>query len=551
MPLTFRQLLREYPNIPALADFLAERTAGAAPHAATQVASTAAPERPSRFAVFVPPQPLPDSLSPAQARHIEDLTARYTRRTAASKELTQAQRGVLADPRAAAGFRSEWKELVYPLVVERSAGSKLWDLDGNEYVDLVNGYGQTAFGHSPDFVVAAVKEQLERGFAIGPQAELAGKVAALFCELTGNDRMTFCNTGSEAVMAAMRLARTVTGREKIVIFNGDYHGQFDEVLVKGVQRTGAAPRSMPVAPGIPASAVQNMIVLDYATAQTLEWLRAHAAELAAVVVEPVQSRHPSLQPYEFLREIRKITEQSGTAFVMDEVVTGFRAHPGGIQGLTGIRADMATYGKIVGGGLPIGILAGKARFMDALDGGAWNFGDASFPEVGVTFFAGTFVRHPLVLAAALAVLEHLKQEGPQLQERLAARTTALAADLNQLFARYRIRTRVETFSSWFYFNIHAEHPLATLLFYHLRLRGLHIQDGFPCFLTTAHSDADLRHIFQAFSESVAELNAVGILGHRGERAAPVTRRSRSRRRGPGAGAHREPDGDLAGGANGR
>ena len=126
---------------------------------------------------------------------------------------------------------------------ERSSGSKLWDVDGNEYVDLVNGFGGTAFGHGPEFVVDAVRAQLERGFPIGPQADLAGEVAQLITELTGNERATFCNTGSEAVMAAMRIARTVTGREKIVIFTGDYHGQFDEVLVKGVQHAGAAPRS--------------------------------------------------------------------------------------------------------------------------------------------------------------------------------------------------------------------------------------------------------------------------------------------------------------------
>ncbi len=511
VPLTFRQLLREYPSIPALAAFLAERTAGAAAPAGTPAAPPADAARPSRFAVFAPARPLAgESLTPQQRQHIDDLTMRYTKRTAESKRQTQEHRAVLADPRAVAGFRSEWKELVYPIIVTRSAGSKLWDVDGNEYVDLVNGYGGTAFGHAPDFVVEAVRAQLARGFAIGPQTELAGRVASLLSELTGNERVTFCNTGSEAVMAAMRLARTVTGRDKIVVFNGDYHGQFDEVLVKGVQHAGAAPRSVPVAPGIPHAAVENMIVLEYATPATLEWLREHAGELAAVVVEPVQSRHPSLQPFEFLRAVRAITAASGTAFVLDEVVTGFRTHPGGIQALAGIRADMATYGKVVGGGLPIGILAGNARFMDALDGGSWRFGDASVPEVGVTFFAGTFVRHPLVLAAALAVLEHLKREGPQLQERLAARTAQLAADLNALFERHGIAARVEHFASWFYFNIHAEHPLATLLFYHLRLRGLHIQDGFPCFLTTAHSEADIRQIHEAFSEGVAELTAAGV-----------------------------------------
>jgi amino acid adenylation domain-containing protein len=472
----------------------------------------AEPHQPSRFQVFVPGKTAADGpTTPEQRRHIDALVERYTRKTAGSKRYTQANRAVLADPRAAAGFRSEWKEMVYPIVNTTSAGSKIYDVDGNEYIDLVNGFGQTAFGHAPPFVVEAVKAQLDRGFAIGPQADMAGKVAALFCELTGNDRMTFCNTGSEAVMAAMRLARTVTGREKIVVFNGDYHGQFDEVLVKGVQRSGAAPRSMPVAPGIPASQVENMIVLEYGTPTSLQWIRDNADDLAAVIVEPVQSRHPHLRPFDFLREIRKITEASGTAFVMDEVVTGFRVHPGGMQSVIGVRADLATYGKVVGGGLPIGVLAGNNKFMDALDGGQWRFGDESFPEVGVTFFAGTFVRHPLVLASMWAVLNHIKEQGPALQENLARKTAKLAGRLNSLFAGRGVATKIESYASWFFFHFHNEHPLATLYFYHLRERGIHIQEGFPCFLTTAHSDADFERIYVAFEQSLDALQSVGIL----------------------------------------
>jgi amino acid adenylation domain-containing protein len=490
----------------------APASAAPTPAALPPASSTPEPQQPSRFQVFVPGKSSGDGpMTAEQRRHVDALIERYTKKTAASKRYTQSHRAVLADPRAAAGFRSEWKEMVYPIVAATSAGSKIRDLDGNEYIDLVNGFGQTAFGHAPPFVVEAVKAQLDRGFAIGPQADMAGKVAALFCEMTGNDRMTFCNTGSEAVMAAMRLARTVTGREKIVIFNGDYHGQFDEVLVKGVQRSGAAPRSMAVAPGIPASQVENMIVLEYGTPTTLQWIRDNAEDLAAVIVEPVQSRHPNLRPFDFLREIRKITEASGTAFVMDEVVTGFRVHPGGMQAVVGVRADLATYGKVVGGGLPIGVLAGNNRFMDALDGGQWRFGDESFPEVGVTFFAGTFVRHPLVLASMWAVLNHIKDQGPALQENLAGKTAKLAGRLNSLFAGRGVATRIESYSSWFYFHFHNEHPLAGLFFYHLRERGIHIQDGFPCFLTTAHSDADFERIHEAFEESLDALQSVGIL----------------------------------------
>lgn len=469
--------------------------------------------KPSRYDIFTQKKkPADTSITSEQRDHVDALIKTYVAKTLGSKHFTQDNRVELADPRAAAGFRSEWKEMVYPIVCKSSHGSKIIDIDDNEYIDLVNGYGQTAFGHAPQFVTDAVKAQLDVGFAIGPQADMAGKVAKLFCEMTGNERMTYCNTGSEAVMAAMRIARTVTGREKIVIFNGDYHGQFDEVLVKGVQRGTQNPRSKPVAPGIPGSQVENMIVLEYGSDQALNWIRANADDLAAVIFEPVQSRHPHLRPFEFLREIRKITEVSGTAFILDEVVTGFRVHTGGIQAVAGIRADLATYGKVVGGGLPVGILAGNARFMDALDGGQWRFGDESIPEVGVTFFAGTFVRHPLVLAAMWAVLNYLKEQGPALQETLARKTLGLVERLNVLFASRGIVTKIESYSSWFFFQFHGEHPLATLLFYHLRERGIHIQDGFPCFLTTAHSDSDFDRIYSAFEESIDALQSVGILG---------------------------------------
>ncbi len=489
------------------------------PQSAADVAAAAAvaaeaPAENSRFAVFMQGKgkSLDHAMTPEQRRHIDALIERYTKKTAGSKAFTQAHRAVLADPRAAAGFRAEWKEMVYPIVNTTSAGSKLYDVDGNEYIDILNGFGQTAFGHAPPFVTAAVKAQLDRGFAIGPQADMAGKVAQLFCEITGNERMTFCNTGSEAVMAAMRLARTVTGREKIVIFNGDYHGQFDEVLVKGVQKGGAEPRSQPVAPGIPSTQVANMIVLEYGTPASLQWIRDNAEDLAAVIVEPVQSRHPHTRPFAFLREIRKITEASGTAFVMDEVVTGFRVHPGGMQAVLGIRADLATYGKVVAGGMPIGVLAGTTKFMDALDGGQWSFGDESIPEVGVTFFAGTFVRHPLVLAAMWAVLNHIKDAGPALQETLADKTAKLVDRLSQLFASRGVKTQIESYSSWFYLNFNNEHPLASLFYYHMRYRGIHIQESFPCFLTTAHSDSDFEKIYVAFEESLDAMQSVGILG---------------------------------------
>ena len=474
---------------------------------ASQAAHAVADAGEVRFASFRASQPkAQQETDETQQAYLDALISKYVERTPGSKRLTAAGRTQLADPRAVAGFRSQWKEMVYPLLVEQARGSRLWDVDGNEYIDIVNGYGCIMFGHSPEFVVDAITDQLDRGVAIGPQSPLAAEVAALLCELTGNERVTFCNTGSEAVMAAIRVARTVTGRDKIVYFAGDYHGTFDEVLIRNTPRGSA-----PVAPGIPLANVTNVTVLEYGADASLEYLRKHGDELAAVLVEPVQTRNPGLQPADFIREVRMITERAGAAMILDEVVTGFRLAQGGAQQHFGVRADMCTYGKVIGGGHPIGVLSGKAEYLDALDGGAWQFGDDSAPEVGVTFFAGTFVRHPLALAAAKAVLLHLKEQGPDLQNSLNAKTRVLAETLDGFFAESGIPCRVHHFASWFYFTFPHDVRLGSLLYYALRLKGIHIQEGYPCFLTTAHSHADLAAIEAAFKEAISEMQESNVL----------------------------------------
>jgi len=179
-------------------------------------------------------QSLADGLGGKREQHLNDLVARLNARTRESKRWTQRNRARLADPRTVAGFRRTWKELVYPLVVSRSKGSRLWDLDGNEYVDVAMGFGVNLFGHSPDFIMNAVRDRLDHGVEIGPQTPLAGEVAELIAHFSGHERVAFANTGSEAVLAAIRMARTVTGRQKIVTFDGDYHGIFDEVLARPV-----------------------------------------------------------------------------------------------------------------------------------------------------------------------------------------------------------------------------------------------------------------------------------------------------------------------------
>lgn len=448
-------------------------------------------------------------ITPEKENFINDLVLAYSNRNKRSKEYTQTHRARLADPRTASGFRSEWKEMTFPVVCDRSKGARIWDIDGHEYIDLVNGFGQTAFGHAPDFVVDAMKIQMDDGFAIGPQTPLAGEVAELFGAMTGHERVTFCNTGSEAVMAAMRLARAVTGRDRIVVFANDYHGQFDEVLVKG-RAKAREPIALPIAAGIPSGSVGNMVVLPYGAPESLDWIRTNAEDLAAVIIEPIQSRHPELRPRDFVAELRKIADTSGCALVFDEVVTGFRVDPGGVQAIWGIKGDMATYGKVVGGGMPIGVLAGSSRFMDALDGGHWNYGDDTVPNVVPTFFAGTFVRHPVVLAAARAVLHHIKGEGSALYDRVARRTEALVDEINSELAKRGVPPCLRGYKSWFVTDFSSQDPLGGLLYPYLRMNGIHIQDGYPCFLTTAHTEEDFKTIARAFRDAIDALQVVGI-----------------------------------------
>jgi amino acid adenylation domain-containing protein/FkbH-like protein len=452
---------------------------------------------------------LDDTLTERQQRHLDELISKYVAKTRTSKELTAKYRQWHADPRTVSGFNRRWKEMIYQIAVKKSKGSRLVDVDGNEYIDLLNGFGPNFLGHSPDFVTEALKAQLDRGVEVGPQCVNAMEAAQLFCEITGNERASFVNTGSEAVQAAMRLARTVTGRDKIVIFTKDYHGNFDEVLVKGVG-SGDAIRSLPIAPGIPRRAVDDMIVLPYGTDEALEIIRARAHEVAAVIVEPIQSRRPEFQPREFIREVREITRQSGSVFVFDEVITGFRTGPRGAQEFYGIEADLATYGKVVGGGMPLGVVAGKAEYMDTFDGGMWQYGDDSFPGKGVTFFAGTFVRHPLAMAAVKEVLLHLKGKGPEFWQGVKDRATRLATTVDKMFVENNAPFRMPNFGSQMFIRAAEDHKYANLLFFHLRNKGVFLLEGFPTYMTAAHSDEDIDYCITAFRESIAELQEGGF-----------------------------------------
>ena len=522
--ISFRQLNEELPNLDKLADHILPHwsNAGAGAGAGATSSSTASTASPAVNALEDAPElkkvfgaqariskEKVDDMTPQQRAWFDAFSKRYIARTAKSKAFTQENRKPMADPRVVTGFKPQTKERIYQVVVDKSSGCHLWDIDGNEYVDILSGFGSSMFGYMPDFIKEACHKQLDTGIEIGPMHPLAAEVSKLLCELTGAERAAVCNTGSEAVLGAMRMARTVTGRSLIISFSGSYHGINDEVIIRGSK----SKKSYPGAPGIMPEAVQNMLVLDYGTPESLEIIKQRCHEAAAVLVEPVQSRRMEFRPVDFLREVRRITQENGAALIFDEVITGFRTHPNGTQALFGIQADIGTYGKVIGGGMPVGAMIGKSEWMDALDGGHWQYGDDSVPPAGVTYFAGTFVRHPLTLAAMKAALVHMKDEGPALQERLNTMTEDMVARVNGLFDQYQLPYRWVNFGSAFKTKYDESVNYTELFFMLMRYHGVHVLD-FPHFITTAHTAADIEFIISAVEKTCKELRESGFMPER-------------------------------------
>ncbi|MEM9272768.1 MAG: aspartate aminotransferase family protein [Cyanobacteria bacterium P01_F01_bin.143] len=465
-------------------------------------------------------------------KHLQALSDRYTQRTKTSKQMNQAYRSVLADPRVPQWFEPTTKEMCYLIAAQKAQGSKVWDIDGNEYIDIIMGFGSNLLGHNPPFIKEAIQGQLEKGFPLGPQSASVGKVAELISELTGMERVAFSNTGTEAVMSAIRLARSHTKRKKIAIFTNSYHGHADGVLVeslglkspKVLEKIGGNfitsrinSWAWPSFRGIPYSIGKNALMLEYGNPQSLKIIKANQGKIAAVLVEPVQTGRPDLQPREFVQQLRQLTEQSGIALIFDEMITGFRLHQGGAQAWYGVEADIATYGKVVGGGMPIGIIAGKKEYLDHIDGGSWSYGDDSAPEVATTFFAGTYCKHPLAIAASRAVLKYLKDSGPALQEQLNDKTTQFVSNLNNFFSDQKLPLKMANFGS-FFGPVFSENAASEnfikdfgLLRYHLFDRGILLRGEGGGFLSTAHSDADINLILQAIKNSTMELQENGFL----------------------------------------
>jgi glutamate-1-semialdehyde 2,1-aminomutase len=299
-----------------------------------------------------------------------------------------------------------------PIFMKRGKGSRLCDEDGNEFIDYVCSWGPLILGHSHPQVVKAIKKSVERGSSFGTPTELETTLAKMVCEaITSIDKVRFVNSGTEATMSAIRLARAFTGRNKVVKFAGCYHGHSDGLLARA--GSGMATLSIPDSPGIPSSFTENTLIASYNHTKSVEQLfNNFAPEIAAIIVEPIAGNMGVVVPdHSFLERLHSLTRESGALLIFDEVMTGFRVAYGGAQALYKIRPDLTCLGKIIGGGLPVGAYGGRGDVM------------AMVAPSGPVYQAGTLSGNPLTMTAGIETLKVLKQ--PEVYGQLEVRARLL------------------------------------------------------------------------------------------------------------------------------
>ncbi|HEX4649610.1 MAG TPA: glutamate-1-semialdehyde 2,1-aminomutase [Steroidobacteraceae bacterium] len=391
-----------------------------------------------------------------------------------------------------------------PIFIARASGSEVFDADGRRYLDFVGSWGPMIAGHAHPKVTAAVTAAISRGTTFGApceaEVELAERVVSSYPAV---EQLRCVSSGTEAVMSAIRVARAYTGRDTIVKFAGCYHGHADHLLVAA--GSGLATSGRPSSAGVPEpfTACTRVLPLDDEAAVEALFER-EGARIAAVIIEPVPANHGLLlQRHEFLNALRRITTQHGSLLIFDEVISGFRLSRGGASELFDITPDLATFGKVIGGGMPVGAFGGARRIMQRLA-----------PD-GDTYQAGTLSGNPVAMAAGLATLELLERESGW--QRLEALGAALEGLLRPVLAQAPYPVHLVRLGSLFWMSFHEDGaprtaaPLSAsgtarfaAVFHSMLERGVYLPPSAyeACFLSLAHTDGDLARLAEALRESL-------------------------------------------------
>src|SRR5216110_2059240 len=391
-----------------------------------------------------------------------------------------------------------------PFVVARAEGARIWDVDGKEYIDYVGSWGPAILGHAPKVVVDAVCEAATRGLSFGIPNPLEVEIAELICDWVPSiEKVRMVNSGTEATMSCIRLARAFTGRDKIVKFDGCYHGHVDALLVKA--GSGALTHGQPSSAGVPQAFVDLTISLPFNNAEVVrKAFRENNSEIAALILEPIPANAGLYFPEEnFLPVLREECERNGALLIFDEVITGFRVARGGAQEVFGIKPDLSALGKIIGGGLPVGAFGGRAEIMDQLS-----------PN-GPVYQAGTLSGNPLAMAAGLAQLRELERiDGWRLLEDIAGKLEKALASVTS--GRKLTFHRIGSMFCLFFangpiFDLESAQRSDTkkfAQFFHSCLeRGIYFPPSQfeTAFISTAHSDDDVEQASRVVREALMAL----------------------------------------------
>lgn len=391
-----------------------------------------------------------------------------------------------------------------PVFIQKGQGAYLYDVDGNKYIDYIGSWGPLILGHTHPDVLAAVEKALHQGMTFGAPTEIEIDMAQKIVELMPNiEKVRMVNSGTEATMTAIRMARAITGRQKIIKFSGCYHGHSDSLLVKA--GSGLLTLGVPSSPGIPENLVANTLTVDFNDLDAIRLLfENYGHGIAGIIVEPIAGNMGMVLPAEgFLQGLREVCDAYQAILIFDEVMTGFRVALGGAQSIYDVVPDITTLGKIIGGGMPVGAIGGKAAIMDVLS------------PVGPVYQAGTLAGNPLAMAAGLATLEEISKA--HFYENLFTQTHTLTQGMSEIAKRLSIPLQTTAVGGMFGFCFTAKYPIRNYedvatadealfrRFYHEMLaRGVYFAPSMfeAGFVSSAHTHEDIDKTLDAFENAL-------------------------------------------------